>query len=315
YDRPPESLSLVDRPEVDDSTVRVTGPFTFEATLAPSFDWDATATPPEPDVTAPPLDSATKVQDRMLEVLRRSPVLRLTGNRTVAFSQVRLPARALTLSAEAVVEQDGKPQPVAFVFGPEHGAVGQRIVYEAIKEADAKRYTHLYVIGFAIEPEARELIENAKDIALPATYVQATPDLLMGDLLKHMRSSEIFAACGLPEVEVKKTGDEWQVRLLGLDVFDPVTMDLQTRKGDDVPAWFLDTDYDGLCFHACQAFFPRTAAWDNLKRALKADFEDSVWQHLAGDTSERFQAGDHRQIAVKVLDDRGNELLVVRPLR
>ena len=38
----------------------------------------------------------------------------------------------------------------------------------------------------------------------PATYVQATPDLLMGDLLKNMRSSQIFSVCGLPEIEIRK---------------------------------------------------------------------------------------------------------------
>ena len=36
----------------------------------------------------------------------------------------------------------------------------------------------------------------------PATYVQATPDLMMGDLLKNMRSSEIFSVCGLPEIRI-----------------------------------------------------------------------------------------------------------------
>ena len=86
------------------------------------------------------------------------------------------------------------------------------------------------------------------------------------------------------------------------------------RCGLDVPAWFLDTDYNGLVFRVCQAFFPRTQAWDNLKRALKADFDDSVWAHLAGDTSTTFMAGEHKQIAVKVIDDRGNELMVVRKL-
>jgi adenine-specific DNA-methyltransferase len=30
--------------------------------------------------------------------------------------------------------------------------------------------------------------------------------------------------------------------------------------------------------------------------------------------SAPFEAGEHRQIAVKVIDDRGNELLVVRSL-
>lgn len=107
----------------------------------------------------------------------------------------------------------------------------------------------------------------------------------------------------------------YQVELVGLDVFDPATMEAVHRGGNDVPAWFLDTDYNGLCFHVSQAFFPRTAAWDDLKKALKGEYEDSVWEHLAGTTSAPFAAGEHGQIAVKVIDDRGNELLVVKNLK
>ncbi len=63
-----------------------------------------------------------------------------------------------------------------------------------------------------------------------------------------------------------------------------------------------------------QAFFPRTSAWDSLKKALRRDFDESVWDHLAGTVSAPFTAGDVRDIAVKVIDDRGNELLVVKSL-
>ena len=76
----------------------------------------------------------------------------------------------------------------------------------------------------------------------------------------------------------------------------------------------LDTDYDELVFHVSQAFFPRTSAWDALKRALRATYDDAVWEHLAGTTSEPFTAGEFKKIAVKVIDDRGNELMVVLPL-
>ena len=55
-------------------------------------------------------------------------------------------------------------------------------------------------------------------------------------------------------------------------------------------------------------------AWDDLKRALRGQYEDSVWEHLAGTTSAPFEAGEHGQVAVKVIDDRGNELLVVKSL-
>lgn len=85
--------------------------------------------------------------------------------------------------------------------------------------------------------------------------------------------------------------------------------------GNDVPAWFLDTDYNGLCFHVCQAFFPRTKAWENLKTELKGVYDDAVWDHLSGTTAAPFEPGEHGQIAVKVIDDRGNELLVVKDLK
>jgi adenine-specific DNA-methyltransferase len=310
---PPEEEVRVDRPEVLPDVTRVTGPFTVEATIPLPVDYEGDGVE----------DSGTGGEyidfiERMVEVLRRSPDLHLPGNKTARLEQARRPAKTLVLSAEATV--DGKP--VAIVFGPEHGSISEKLVFTAAKEAAAKSYTHLYVIGFAIEPNARQFVDQCEAAAgIPATYVQATPDLVMGDLLKTMRSSEVFSVCGLPDIGVGKAvtprgePQRFQVSLLGLDVFDPATMEAIHKTGDDVPAWFLDTDYDAnRCFRVSQAFFPRTSAWDNLKRALKADFDESVWKHLAGTTSEPFEAGEQKQIAVKVIDDRGNELLVVRPL-
>ncbi len=367
---PPAEEVLVDRPESVNSITRVTGPFCFEATIPTPVDWDGK---PERDGERRAQDGS--FEERLLEILRKSPVLRLEGNRTVTLHNIRPPAKSLSLSAEAMVDSNGvrrgsldpaetpdrrspaptgdlqsgevarsetghnnglSRQPVAFVFGPENGAVSQRLVFEAAREAYAKSYTHLYVIGFAIQPNARELIENSAEVVgVPATYVQATPDLLMGDLLKNMRSSQIFSVCGLPEIKLsvvgsqlsekkgrtKKAGNRqlttdnlYQVELIGLDVFDPMTMEVDSRAGHDVPCWLLDTDYNELCFHVSQAFFPRTAAWDNLKKALKGDYDETVWDHLAGTQSAPFEAGEHQKVAVKVIDDRGNELLVVRKL-
>ncbi len=107
----------------------------------------------------------------------------------------------------------------------------------------------------------------------------------------------------------------YEVELLGFDVFDPVTTETQHRRGDDVPAWLLDTDYNGLTFHVSSAFFPRTGACENLKRALRGVYEETVWDHLAGTISAPFEAGEHGQIAVKVIDERGNESTVVKGLK
>lgn len=334
---PPKEEVLVDRPEIENGITRVTGPFCVEATIPTPVDWEGDGVE---DSGAGSAEAYGSFVDRMLEVLRRSPLLRLEGNKTVTLMNIRPPARTLSLSAEALVEATAPGQkpsladvideaeeksgrrlpltgnPVALVFGPENSAVSEKLVYEAAREAHAKNYTHLYVIGFAIQPNARTLVEKCAEVmGVPATYVQATPDLMMGDLLKNMRSSQIFSVCGQPEIKLTKNKDkQYQVELLGLDVFDPITMEVTHRSGNDVPAWFLDTDYNDLCFHVSQAFFPRTSAWDNLKKALKGEYEESVWDHLSGTTSAPFEAGEHKQIAVKVIDDRGNELLVVKKL-
>ena len=334
---PPKYEVLVDRPEPVPGITRVCGPFVFEATIPTASNFDGDAPPPDAQQ-----DAVQDFIDRMIEVLRSSPVLHLAGGRTVQLSGIRRPAKTLYLSAEALVRTDSglagaledadaangglalqQADAVALLFGPEHGPIAEVAVLNAWQEATAKHFAHLYVIGFAIEPKARQSIDDYSAMGMPTTYVQATPDILMGDLLKNMRSSQIFSVCGQPDIRVSEvpapedgTPSEkyYEVKLQGLDVFDPVTMEIDTRSGLDVPAWFLDTDYNGMVFRVCQAFFPRTQAWDNLKRALKTDFDESVWAHLAGDTSTPFNAGTHRQIAAKVIDDRGNELMVVKKL-
>ena len=340
---PPKEEVIVDRPEVVKDITRVTGLFCLEATIPAPMDWEEGAFEGQEGSQ----DEYGSFIDRMLEVLRKSPVLQVSGGKTVTLKNIRLPAKTLSLSAEAMIaepsatsEQQEKPDrnmvaaltspllaggkeaTVALVFGPENGAVSEKLVNEAAREAHNEGYRHLYVIGFAIQPSARQLVDNCEAVVgIPATYVQATPDLMMGDLLKNLRSSQIFSVCGLPEVKLRRVHPEkageperYQAELLGLNLFDPATMETIHRQGNDVPAWLLDTDYNGLCFHVGQAFFPRTSAWDSLKKALKGTYEESVWDHLAGTVSAPFEAGEHSQVAVKVIDDRGNELLVVKNL-
>jgi len=316
-DEPPQMEVLVDRPEEDRAITRVAGPFAFEATIPTPVDWEGDGV----DDSSPDMAEAHGLfVDRMLEVLRRSPKIHIGGNASVQLEQVRAPGKTLVLNAEARLADT--EQLVAFVFGPEHGAVAEPLVYQALREAHMKSYAQLFVIGFGIDPHARKLVDEAEATGMPkATYVQATPDVTMGELLKTMRASQVFSVCGLPEIALSKVKpkdksdpERWQVQLTGLDTFDPVTMETRATAGNDVPAWFLDHDYNGRVFRVCQAFFPRTGAWDAMKRALRADFDESLFDHLAGDTSAPFTPGDNRKVAVKVIDERGNELMVTKSI-
>jgi adenine-specific DNA-methyltransferase len=330
---------VVDRPDTDNAITRVSGPFVFEAVLP-------TPQPLDEAVANPPDDAPSNHIARMIEVLRRSPTLRLPSGGGVTLKNIRRPSKSLSLSAEAMVDQDasgkmvslsaaidaahekntsGLPfssKPVAIVFGPSNGAVTAKAVLDAAKEANVKSYSHLYVIGFLFTAEARaEIMAGEAALGLPASPVEMTYDVLMGDLLKTQRSSQIFAITGSPETEIKRLLENaedgtprWQVRLLGLDTFDPASVKPHHLNGDNVPMWMLNIGWNGMAFSADQVFFPRTKAWDSLRKVLHATHEDSVWEHLAGDLSAPFTAPEGTEIAVKVLDDRGNELLKIARL-
>lgn len=321
---------------------RVSGPFVVEAVLPTPQPLDQTDT----TTPVPVPDSPTDHVARIIEVLRKSPTLALPGGGKVTLKSIRRPGRTLNLSAEAIVELDPtggsialdtaieaaheantnalpfSARPVAILFGPTDGSVTARAVLEAAKEANIKNYAHLYVIGFGFTAEAQAEIDAGEDVlGLPVSRVTMTMDVLMGDLLKTQRSSQIFAITGSPEVVVTRLPEtsedgtpRWQVRLLGLDTFDPATMQALHMNGGNVPMWMLDTGWNGMAFKADQVFFPRTSAWDNLRRALRSTHEDSVWEHLRGDTSAPFTADAGTDIAVKVLDDRGNELIKIARL-
>ena len=222
--QPPKYEVLVDRPEVNSGVTRVCGPFVFEATIptASNFDGEDLGAGAGAGASRRGGEQTGNFVDRMIEVLRSSPVLHLAGGKTVQLSGIRRPAKTLFLAAEAMVssaegmagameEADAangglalqQGEPVALMFGPEYGPVAEVAVLQAWQEATAKAFTHLYVIGFAIEPKARQSIGEYSAMGMPTTYVQATPDILMGDLLKNMRSSQIFSVCGQPDVAVR----------------------------------------------------------------------------------------------------------------
>lgn len=310
-DEDPKMEVLVDRPEENDKITRVCGPFTVEATIqaAMSMEDDTDGTSAQPQSSSP-----RAYLDRMTEVLRQSKSLSLPGNVTLQLDNVRPLADREYLHAEAVAK-NGTEKTIAIAFGPEDGAIGSDYVFNAAMEAMQQGFGQLFLFGFAIQAKAREMLPKMK---IATTYIAVTPDVVMSDLLKTSKNSEIFSITGLPDVRLKKAGQRadgtplYRVELRGLDIFMPHLMDTDHIDAENLPCWMLDTNHNGMAFYASQVFFPKTSAWDNLQKSLKGQFEDSVWSHLAGTVSEPFALGDKKRIAVKVIDERGNELMATR---
>lgn len=307
----PDFVVVVDRPEVNNKITRVCGPFTVEATIqaAMSMEEDADGASAAPQASSP-----RAYLDRMIEVLRQSRSLNLPGNVTLQLDNVRPLADREYLHAEAVAKNGGETT-IAIAFGPEDGAIGSDYVFNAAMEAMQQGFGQLFLFGFAIQAKAREILEKMK---IPTAYISMTPDVVMSDLLKTTKGSEIFSITGLPDIRLEKAGRRddgtplYRVVLRGLDIFLPHLMETDHVDAENLPCWMLDTNHNGMAFYASQVFFPRTSAWNNLQKSLKGQFEDSVWEHLAGTVSEPFALGDKKRIAVKVIDERGNELMATR---
>ncbi|MBB4524635.1 UNVERIFIED_ORG: adenine-specific DNA-methyltransferase [Rhizobium sophorae] len=310
-DEEPKMETLVDRAEVSDKITRVCGPFTVEATIQAAMSLEEEA--PQ-QATQPQSSSPRAYLDRMIEVLRQSKTLNLPGNVTLELETVSPLAEREYLHAEGVA-RNGTDKRIAFVFGPEDGAIGSEYVFNAHTEALQQGFHQLFLFGFAIQAKAREMLDKLK---LPTVYVSVTPDVVMSDLLKTSKASEIFSITGLPDVDPQPAGKRedgtplYRIVIKGLDIFRPDTMETDEIKAENLPCWMLDTNYNGMAFLASQVFFPKTSAWDNLQKSLKGQFSESVWEHLAGTVSEPFVLGDKKRIAVKAIDERGNELMVVK---
>jgi len=76
--------------------------------------------------------------------------------------------------------------------------------------------------------------------------------------------------------------------------------------------WMLDTDYDERSLYPQQVFFPMSGTsdgWLKLAKTLKSEIDEQLIEHYSGTKSLPFSIGANKQVAVKIIDDRGIESL------
>ncbi|MDX2089784.1 MAG: site-specific DNA-methyltransferase [Kofleriaceae bacterium] len=294
---------LYDQPLIDSDRVRVTGPFTVEAIPVASLD----AEEPADSSAKPGTDqAAAEYLGMMIDLLKKSGV-QFPNNRHLALTSLR-PVRGPYeyLHAEAEL-QNGITKRVAVSFGPRHAPVTPVQVRDGINET--RGYDIVIFVGFACDPEARRIID-AGIVGRELQFANAAPDILVGDLLKTKKTTRLFTTFGAPDVKVETAEDDLlKLTLAGVDLYDPNTGETTHRSGEDVAAWFIDHDYDGRTFCVCQALFPGGGKnpWEKLQKALKGTIDEDKFETLRTATSLPFKPG--KKVAVKVIDDRGNEVI------
>jgi len=309
--------TLYDRPKVKRGVVRVSGPFTVEAIPVPFVEDPTQAPIPQFEEE----EAQVRISDRggdylttMINLLKAQGGVLFPGGKKMELQNLR-PLNIGMLHAEAETSQNGKSLRVAISFGPQYGPITATQANEAIKTAKLNAYQVLILAGFSIEAEAQAFVQKASELVpgLSIHFANIAPDVLVGDLLKTTRASQIFTVFGQPDVSVERQKDgTYVVELRGVDIYDPLTGEVHSTRGEDVAAWFLDTDYDGMTFHICQAFFPGDPkAWDKLQRALNTQIDPEAFEQMRTTRSFPFKPGEHKRIAVKVIDFRGNEVMRV----
>lgn len=110
---------------------------------------------------------------------------------------------------------------------------------------------------------------------------------------------------------------EWVLngaRAAGFDYYNTKTGQVESGGKDKIAVWMLDTDYDGRSLYPRQVFFPMAGeneGWAKLAKNLKAEIDEDLIEAYRGTVSLPFEAGEHKRIAVKIVDDRDIESLKV----
>jgi adenine-specific DNA-methyltransferase len=134
----------------------------------------------------------------------------------------------------------------------------------------------------------------------------------MGDDLKKTGAGNLFMVFGEPDIALKTEGDECVVELLGVDVYDPTTGEVRSSATDQIALWMIDTNYNGESFFVRHCYF--TGGQDpykRLKTALKAEIDEEAWASLYRTVSRSFPKPETGKIAVKVINDYGDEVMKV----
>ncbi|MXZ97967.1 MAG: site-specific DNA-methyltransferase [Acidimicrobiaceae bacterium] len=314
---------LLDQPYEDKTRVRVTGPFTVES-LSPHRNRTPAA---ESDRSHVSDDSNADFVGMIVENLRESGIQNGMRAERLEFDLVEPHAGAhiQAVGSRTAAGPDGISR-AGICIGPQFGTVGAAFVKDAAREARADRSLDiLCILAFAFDPQVLNSDEEyvaadeSFDVAgmrslgpVPVLLVRMNSDLLMGQELAAKAGGNLFTTFGEPDIKISVDGEDVTVELHGVDVYDPNTGMVRSDLTDKVALWMIDTDYDEESFFVRHCYF--TGGQDpykRLKTALKADINEEAWKSLYATVSRPFPKPSTGSIAVKVINDYGDEVVKV----
>lgn len=317
-DEPAKEETLYDQPIVIKNKVRVTGPFTVEAVPGIRTKPIEGNLPDVSDKTNPTNPISEKLND-YLDSIRTSGI-RSYNNEGITFNSVEIAEGFNEIHAFGSIDNNGTYKKCAIVFGPDYAPMEQTQVERTMDEIRnmTEKPDMVVFCSYAFDPEASKDIDNIKISGLQILKAQMNTDLLTKDLKKKVNTNRPFWLIGEPDIEIIKTKDgKYQVEVKGFDYYDPSTQELKGGSTDKIAVWMLDTDYDNRSLFPSQIFFPmqdEKRDWTKLAKALNGNVDEELLEQYTGTISIPFTLGEKRTIAVKIVDDRGVEMLIVKKI-
>jgi adenine-specific DNA-methyltransferase len=315
---PAKGETLYDQPLIIKNKVRVTGPFTVEAVPGIRTKPIAGNLPDVSDKTNPTNPISEKLNDYLDSI--RSSGIRSYHNEGITFNSVEVAEGFNEIHAFGNIDSNGQYKKCAIVFGPDYAPMEQTRIertMDEIRNMDEKPNMVIFC-SYAFDPEASKDIDNIKISGLQILKAQMNTDLLTKDLKKKVNTNRPFWLIGEPDIEIHKTKDgKYQVEVKGFDYYDPRTQELKGGSTDKIAVWMLDTDYDNRSLFPSQIFFPmqdEKRDWTKLAKALNGEVNEELLEQYTGTISIPFTPGDKKIIAVKIVDDRGVEMLIVKKI-
>lgn len=309
---------LYDRPYEDPRTVRVAGPFTFES-LSPHrslvVDENDELVDQARERVAVSSGAIQGFAEMVLENLRSAGIQQMTKQDKIEFSSVT-PWPGEYVHAEGrytesgVDGEGGKEKRAAIFIGPEFGTVSRPDLVAAAREAADAGFDVLIACAFSFEAHASEFNQLGR---VPVLKARMNAELHMADELKNTGKGNLFVVFGEPDIELLETEDgQVQVKIHGVDVFDPQTGEVRSDGPEGIACWFIDTDYNEESFFVRHAYFlGANDPYEALKRSLRAEIDEEAWESLHSDTSYPFPKPKSGRIAVKVINQFGDEVMKV----
>jgi adenine-specific DNA-methyltransferase len=328
---------LYDKPYEDKRKVRVAGNFTVES-LSPHRSLAFAETGEESQrETISESSAATDAQapnfeQSILDNLTKAGIQNGQRNERLTFASVSSYAGTYI---QAVGERSGDDEAasrIGIAIGPQYGTVSPSFIKEAAREAiRAGDIDLLCVLGFAFDPQATGVTE-ADGVTIEAgdegfasvagqrrlgrintLLVRMNADLLMGEELKKTGAGNLFTVFGEPDIELINTHDgQVEVDLLGVDVYDPTTGEVRSNDTSRIALWMIDTNYNEESFFVRHCYFTGgNDPYKRLKAALKTDIDVDAWASLNRTRSRPFGKPETGRIAVKVINDYGDEVMKV----